>query len=138
MKKIQDLKVGDSFKLQKRVGWVEVLLFALLTGDWGWIHTRPKFARKAGFGGCIVHGLLVTGYIGKAVAKLVGHGAIVTQLKNLKFREVPIGTTVNCEVTVSDVDLRRSLVTLQCSCECTIGDKISKSRGEALVFVLDI
>lgn len=136
MKKIQDLSVGDSFKLQVRIGWIEVFLFALLTGDWGWIHTRPWFARRVGLRGCIVHGLLTIGYIGKAVAKLLGHGAMVTQINSLKFRQVPIGTTVDCKVTITEVDLKRDFVTLDCSCECTVGGKMFRSRGEAIVLVL--
>ena len=141
MKKIEDLKVGDSFELKKRVGWVEVLLFALLTGDWGWVHTRPSFAKKAGFRGPIVHGLLVTGYLGKAVAKLIGHAAMVTEIKGLKFRQVPIGATITSKVTISRIDLRPSqrLVIVQCSCECVLPEGgVSRSRGEALVRVLDI
>jgi CBS domain-containing protein/acyl dehydratase len=92
--------VGDTVRFTKQLSEDDVTDFARASGDTNRVHVDEGFAVGTRFGERIVHGTLLAGVIGAALARLPGLTIYLSQ--NLSFRApVPIGETVTaaCEIT---------------------------------------
>lgn len=94
--KFEDLKVGQSYEMNRVFTQEEVLRFAELSYDTNPIHTDEEFAKTTPFGGVIVPGFL-TGSMFSAIigTKFPGFGSIYLS-QNMCFRK-PVFP--ECEVT---------------------------------------
>ncbi len=79
-----DPGVGDSVRFSKTLSKRDVERFAAASGDTNPIHFDEEWAEKTRFNGRIVHGILVTGLISAALARLPG--SIVYLSQDLEFR----------------------------------------------------
>lgn len=59
----KSFQVGDEAKLSKVFSDNDVETFADLTGDRNPLHLDEKYAANTRFGRCIVHGVLINGYV---------------------------------------------------------------------------
>lgn len=74
-----------------------VLDFAEATGDLNPIHFDEVYAQTTPFGGCIVHGILVAGFISASLTDHYGNGTIYLS-QELKFKApVRVGDVVNIQ-----------------------------------------
>ena len=130
---IEDLSVGMSRVYQKTVKNNDVLLFAKVSGDNNPVHLDRKFARGTIFKGKIVHGFLTASFISATIGtKLPGPGSIYVS-QTLKFlAPVRVGDKPKTRVSITDINLRKNLVTLKCV--CSVGTK-EVLIGSAVIWV---
>lgn len=106
--------VGQEAEASGRFTMEEVRQFAALTGDHNPLHTDEEYAREGRFGGCVVHGILVSGLIsGVLGTQLPGKGSIYLE-QNLSFRKpVYVGDTVTARVRVTELWPEKKLIALE-------------------------
>ncbi len=129
----EDLAVGMSERLSKKVASSDVVGFAQLTGDRNPIHLSEHFAAKTTFGRRIAHGLYTASLISAVLGtRLPGPGAVYIS-QTLNFRApVKIGDTV--EVSVAVVELVPEKFRARLACTCSV-DGEPVLDGEAWVKV---
>ena len=115
---IEDIEMGMSRHLHKVISDEDIALFAQVSTDHNPVHLDERYARDTIFQGRIAHGMLTAGLISAVIGEqLPGHGSVYLG-QSLKFlAPVRPGDLVYAEVTVSDIDLPGSRVTLDCKCE---------------------
>ncbi len=90
---------GDRVRFSKTISEEDVLQFASISGDTNPLHLDPEYAEESRFGGRIAHGILVTGLVSAALARLPGLTVYLSQ--ELSFQApVEIGSRLVavCEV----------------------------------------
>ncbi len=109
-----EIDVGYKIEYEKKLEEIDVLMFALLSGDFNPIHFDEVLASKTKFSGRVVHGMLTTSLISAAVARMPG---IVVLLENhFKYtRPVRIGDTVRVEGVVVEKEGKKYKVNFKCS-----------------------
>ncbi|MDT8345592.1 MAG: MaoC family dehydratase [Thermohalobaculum sp.] len=128
---IEDLSVGLTRRLTKRIEDYDIRLFADISTDRNPVHLDDDYARDTIFGGRIAHGMLTASLISAVIGEqLPGHGTVYLG-QTLKFL-APVfpGDEVTAEVSVREIDHGRRRVTLDCVCR--VGEK-AVLKGEALV-----
>ena len=123
--------VGDVARFSKRLTDEDVEEFADATGDTNRVHLDPEYAAETRFGERIGHGILTTGLVSAALARLPGLTIYLSQ--ELSFHgPVSVGdrATARCEI-IEDLGEGRFRV------ETTVfdGDDEMVLDGEAVVLV---
>jgi acyl dehydratase len=96
-----DLSVEDSVTFTKTIHDEDVRRFAAASGDTNPLHLDEDFAEETRFDGRIAHGVLVSGLISAALARLPGDVVYLSQ--NLEFlAPVEIGDRVTAECTIAE------------------------------------
>lgn len=97
----EELDVGDTVRFGKTISQRDVERFAAASGDTNPIHLDDEWAERTRFNGRIVHGILVTGLISAALARLPG--GIVYLSQDLEFRApVRIDDHVTATIEVAE------------------------------------
>jgi len=94
------LDVGDVVRFRKRLTDADVRSFAAASGDTNRLHLDDEFAAKTRFGERIVHGVLTTGVVSAALARLPG--LVIYLSQDLRFVgpiSVDDVATAVCQVT---------------------------------------
>jgi acyl dehydratase len=107
-------RVGDRARREHVFTDEQVRAFVELTGDDNAVHLDDAAARAMGFGGRIVHGLLVTSLVGRLLGtELPGRGTIYLG-QQLTFRKpVGIGVPVVAEVEIVERREDKPIFTLR-------------------------
>ena len=128
---IEDIEIGMSRHLRKVVTDMDIELFAQVSTDRNPVHLDDDYARETIFEGRIAHGMLTAGLISAVIGEqLPGHGTIYLG-QSLKFLgPVRPGDMVLAEVTVTDMDIAKRRVKMDC--RCTVDGK-PVLAGEATV-----
>jgi len=128
---IDELEVGMSRFLEKKIDDEVIHAFAVLSSDHNPIHMDEEYASGTPFNGRIAHGMIGAGLISAVIGEqLPGHGTIYLK-QDLKFTApVRPGDVVRAEVTIHDIDIRSRRVGLDCVCR--VGDTVV-IEGKALV-----
>lgn len=113
----EDLTLGLTEVLSKRIESSDVVGFAEVTGDRNPIHLSEHFAARTPFGGRIAHGLYTASLISAVLGtRLPGPGAVYIS-QTLNFRApVRIGDTVRVEVKVAELVEAKRRARLACIC----------------------
>lgn len=129
----EDLSVGQTETLSKKVSASDVVGFAEISGDRNPIHLSEHFAAQTPFGTRIAHGLYTASLISAVLGtRLPGPGAIYIS-QTLNFR-APVKIDDTVEVTVSVAELMPEKTRARLSCICRVGDEVVLD-GEAWVKV---
>ena len=114
---IEDIEIGMSRHLRKVVTDTDIEMFAQVSTDHNPVHLDDDYARETIFEGRIAHGMLTAGLISAVIGEqLPGHGTIYLG-QSLKFLgPVRPGDMVLAEVTVTDMNIAKRRVTLDCRC----------------------
>jgi acyl dehydratase len=92
-----ELSVGDRIRFTKTLTEADVDRFAAASGDTNPIHLDEEWARETRFGGRIVHGILASGLISAALARLPG--SVIYLSQDVEFRApVRLGDRITAEV----------------------------------------
>ncbi len=128
---VEDLEVGMSRMLERKITQNDILLFSKVSGDENPVHLDEEYAKQTIFGRRIAHGMLTASLISAVIAEqLPGHGTVYLS-QTLKFvRPVLPGQFVTTTVLVTYIEYANRRVTLDC--ECKVDEKIVLA-GEALV-----
>lgn len=91
----EQIKVGDEAQFEVTLTPELVAQFAAITGDDNRLHMDEDFARSKGFGGRVVHGLLLASFFSRLVGKhfLGDDNLYLSQEVNFK-KPVMVGETV--------------------------------------------
>jgi 3-hydroxybutyryl-CoA dehydratase len=130
---LEDLAVGQSAELTRRVAEGDLAAFAAITGDDNPIHLDEAYAAATPFGGRIAHGMLSAGYISAVIGtRLPGPGAIYIS-QSLRFRRpVRIGDVVTARVEITAIDVARARASLATTC-AVAGKVVVEGQAEVLV-----
>ncbi len=91
------LEVGDRICFTKTLTEADVDRFAAASGDTNPIHLDEEWASETRFGGRIVHGILASGLISAALARLPG--SVIYLSQDVEFRApVRLGDRVTADV----------------------------------------
>lgn len=106
--------VGQEAEASRCFTMEEVRQFAGLSGDNNPLHVDEEYARAGRFGGCVVHGILVSGLISRVLGtQLPGEGSIYLE-QNLSFRKpVYVGDRVTARVRITEIQQEKKIVTLE-------------------------
>ena len=131
-KTFDELRIGDSAELTRKLTTQDIELFAVMSGDVNPAHVDEAFAKSDIFHKVIAHGMwggaLVSAVLG---TELPGPGTVYLN-QNLSFlRPVGLGDTVTVRVTVKDKASEHHHVTLDCLCLNQSGETVIE--GEAVV-----
>lgn len=128
---IEDIEMGMTRYVQKRVTDQDIEMFAQVSTDRNPVHLDDDYAQDTIFEGRIAHGMLTAGLVSAVIGEqLPGHGTVYLG-QTLKFlAPVRPGDVVRAEVEVTDIDLAKRRVTLDC--RCLVGDR-TVMIGEAKV-----
>ena len=128
---IEDLEIGMSRMLQRKITQNDILTFSKISGDENPVHLDEEYAQQTIFGGRIAHGMLTASLISAVIAEqLPGHGTIYLS-QTLKFiRPVLSGQLVITTVLVTHIEYLKRRVTLDC--ECKVDENVVLA-GQALV-----
>ena len=128
---LEDLEIGLSRMLQRKITQNDILLFSKISGDENPVHLDEEYAQQTIFGRRIAHGMLTASLISAVIAEqLPGHGTVYLS-QTLKFiRPVLPGQLVTSRVLVTHIEYSNRRVTLDC--ECKVDEKVVL-EGEALV-----
>ena len=128
---IEDLEIGMSRMLERKITQNDILLFSKVSGDENPVHLDEEYAHQTIFGRRIAHGMLTASLISAVIAEqLPGHGTVYLS-QTLKFvRPVFPGQFVRTTILVTQIEHSNRRVTLDC--ECKVDEKIVLA-GEALV-----
>jgi len=100
-KTIEGLEVGDVFYATRTFLQKDVDAFAEISRDYNPIHFEERFTRVKKMKGRICHGLLVAGMITEIGGQI---GWLASGMRFRFRRPVYIGDTVQCCVTILDID----------------------------------
>ncbi|KZX91902.1 MAG: MaoC family dehydratase [Sulfitobacter sp.] len=114
---IEDIEIGMTRHLRKVVTDTDIEMFAQISTDHNPVHLDDDYARDTIFEGRIAHGMLTAGLISAVIGEqLPGHGTIYLG-QSLKFLgPVRPGDMVLAEVTVTDMDIAKRRVKMDCRC----------------------
>ena len=128
---LEDLEIGMSRTLERKITQNDILLFSKVSGDENPVHLDEEYAQQTIFGRRIAHGMLTASLISAVIAEqLPGHGTVYIK-QTLKFvRPVLPGQFVTTTVLVTHIEYSNRRVTLDCACK--VDEKIVLT-GEALV-----
>lgn len=128
---IEDIEMGMARHLRKVVSDEDIEMFAQVSTDRNPVHLDDDYAQDTIFGGRIAHGMLTAGLISAVIGEqLPGHGTVYLG-QTLKFlAPVRPGDMVYAEVKVTDIDLPKRRVHLDCYCAV---DEKKVLLGEATV-----
>ena len=115
---IEDIEIGMVRSIQKVITDRDIEMFAEVSTDRNPVHLDEDYAQETIFGGRIAHGMLTAGLVSAVIGEqLPGHGSVYLG-QSLKFlAPVRPGDLVYAEVIVSDIDLPRRRVILDCQCK---------------------
>lgn len=98
------LTVGDEESWTHRVSAADVDRFAELSGDVNPLHMDAGFARRHGFRGRVVHGMLLAAYVSRQLGtRLPGFGALWLGQEMRFPRAVCVGDSIEVRVRVKHV-----------------------------------
>ncbi|NUH65782.1 MaoC family dehydratase [Sulfitobacter sp. S0837] len=114
---IEDIEIGMTRHLRKIVTDMDIEMFAQVSTDHNPVHLDDDYARETIFEGRIAHGMLTAGLISAVIGEqLPGHGTIYLG-QSLKFLgPVRPGDMVLAEVTVTEMDIAKRRVKMDCRC----------------------
>ena len=115
---IEDIEMGMSRHLRKVVSNEDIEMFAKVSTDHNPVHLDDDYAQDTIFEGRIAHGMLTAGRISAVIGEqLPGHGTVYLG-QTLKFlAPVRPGDMVYAEVKVTDIDLSKRRVRMDCLCQ---------------------
>ncbi len=127
-----ELSVGDAVRFTKTIAQDDIRRFAAASGDTNPIHLDDEFAEETRFNGRIAHGILVSGLISAALARLPG--SVVYLSQDLEFRApVRIGDEVTATVEIVE-DLGGDQYRIRTT---VMKDDDAVIEGEAVVLIDD-
>jgi acyl dehydratase len=128
-----EIEIGDSAVLERRLTWRDIELFAVVSGDVNPAHVDKEYASGDMFHQIVAHGMWGAALISTLLGtQLPGPGTIYLE-QTLRFRRpVTIGDMVSASVTVVSKDARRGRIELECCCVNQRGETVIDGTAKVL------
>jgi 3-hydroxybutyryl-CoA dehydratase len=134
---ISDLREGQDHFATFTIGDSELSTFVRLTGDTAPVHTDPVHAADMGFGGLLVHGLLVGSMYSRLLGcELPGPNTVISKLSLDMMLPVFVGDTLVYKVVVSRLHVSVGAVALALSASNKMNQIVN--RGSAVCVFRDL
>lgn len=109
-RRFDELAVGDRDTLSSDpVTTRQLVMYAGASGDFNRIHYDDAYAREAGLGGVIAHGMLTMGIAGRSASAFGGPGAFVRDIEGRFLNPVRPGDVVVMTVEVVAKETRQGV-----------------------------
>jgi 3-hydroxybutyryl-CoA dehydratase len=130
-----NLKIGDTFMVEKHVTDEVIRKFADVSGDYNPIHLDDEFAAKTRFGKRIAHGMLGASFISAVLGYELSERKVVYLSQTLRFiAPVFLGDTVTATARVTAIREDKPIVTIETTVSTPNGNCIT---GEAKIMILE-
>ncbi len=110
---IQEIRVGDTAYAAKTVTEADVMMFAMLSGDYAPQHVSAAFGATMSYHSRIAHGMLTVGLVGPVLNRLCGDASCTAYQKVHFSSAVLLNDTVYVKGTVTAVDPEKQRVTIE-------------------------
>jgi acyl dehydratase len=119
-----DIEVGRDIPcLVKQPTTQQLVMWAGASGDYNPIHYDKDFALSRGLSGVVVHGQLVTAFLGQMLLDWLGESGVIKKISvSYKGMNYP-GDTLSCRATVAKKAAEDRQVTLDIWVENQRGEK---------------
>ena len=126
-----EIQLGDSASLEKRLTLDDIKLFAIMSGDINPAHLDEDFAKSTRFQEVVAHGMWGGALISTVLGtELPGAGTIYLG-QTLRFREpVRLGDVLQVSVKVRAKDEARKRITFDCRCTNQNGRVVIEGEAE--------
>jgi 3-hydroxybutyryl-CoA dehydratase len=130
---IEEIAVGDSAEITKRMSLEMVTAFAGISEDFNPVHLDAEYASKSRYKAQIIHGLMASSlFSGLFGTELPGEGCVYKS-QNIRFkRPIYVGDEVTARVEVVDVDISKKVISF--TTRCLVNGKVMID-GESEIFV---
>jgi len=130
---LTDVSLGDCAEIEKKMTLDMVKRFASISEDFNPVHLDEKYAANSRYKRQIIHGLMATSlFSGLFGTKLPGEGCVYKS-QNIRFkRAIYIGDVVTARIEVTDVSIKKKLITF--NTHCFVNGKVMID-GESEIFV---
>ena len=130
---IKEVRIGDSAEISKLMSPDMVKAFAEISEDFNPVHLDENYASKSRYKKQIIHGLMATSlFSGLFGTKLPGEGCVYKSQNIIFRRAIYIGDTVTARVEVTDVDVKKKILSFRT--RCLVKGKIMID-GESEIFL---
>lgn len=139
--RFEDARSGAIYSLKRELSASDIDAFASVTGDVSPLHIDEEFARAHGFGGRVVHGVLLAGLLSQLVGVYFPGKSCLLQRMDLGFvAPAYAGETVEASIEVRFVSEATRTVELRGTIRNAAGKKLVRAtiqvgflepRGEA-------
>src|SRR5579883_3515922 len=132
-KTFDEIAVGETASLSRRLTIEDIELFAVMSGDINPAHLDEQYAKASMFQRLIGHGMWAGALISTVLGtRLPGPGTIYLS-QDLRFRRpVGVGDTVTVTVTVQDKNAETGRIVLDCRCANQLGEEVVTGKAEVL------
>lgn len=125
---MDELRLNESATLSKTFTDTDISLYVAVTCDYSPVHIDERYAASTRFGGRIVPGLLVAGFLTSTIApRLVGCFPVSTGDTFEFLAPVHIGDTIAATLTIAAVDLQTRSLRMEGRCENQHGNLVMRA-----------
>lgn len=132
-KTFDEIDVGDTAELTRKLEPADIELFADMSGDVNPAHVDDQYARSDTFHKVIVHGMwggaLISAVLG---TELPGPGAVYLNQSLNFLKPVGLGDTITVRVTVREKIAESNRLKLDCACVNQDGETVIEGEAEVV------
>ena len=129
---IEDIEMEMSWHIQKVVTNENIEIFSQVSTDHNPAHLDDAYAKDTIFESRVAHGMLTAGLISAIIGEQLPRHGTVDMGQTLKFlAPVRPGDMVRAKVTVTDLDIAKRRVKLECACS-VLGKKVLVGEATGL------
>lgn len=130
-----EIKIGDTFSIERTVTDQLIRDFADLSGDHNPIHLDEEFAKNTRFGRRIAHGMLSGAFISAVLGNEFKERKIIYLSQTIRFTAPTfIDDVITTRATVKSIREDKRIVTLETICTKQTGE--ITLTGESVVMIL--
>ncbi|KAB2835201.1 MAG: bifunctional enoyl-CoA hydratase/phosphate acetyltransferase [Caedimonadaceae bacterium] len=128
-----EIVVGQSACLTRKLTEQDISLFALVSGDVNPAHLNKEFAEKSFFHGIIGHGMWSGALISTVLGTVLPGPGTVYLEQDMRFRRpVRVGDSITVRISVKSKDSREPIVTFDCVCLNQMGEIVVEGTASVL------
>ncbi len=128
-----EIKIGDSASLKRRLTMQDIKLFAVMSGDVNPAHVDEDYAKSSRFQEIIAHGMWGGALISTVLGtQLPGPGAIYVSQTLSFHRPVGLGDVVTVGVTAKEKNPARKRILFDCRCVNQEGEAVISGAAEVI------
>jgi phosphate acetyltransferase len=132
-KTFEEIRVGDSAKVQHTLTFKDIQLFAIMSGDVNPAHLDVEYAKNDLFHKIIAHGMWGGSLISTVLGTLLPGPGTIYLSQSLKFvRPVGIGDTITAQVIVMAKDSQKKRIKFDCVCLNQLGKEVITGLAEVI------